>query len=213
MTLRRVEDALQRRAVLYDKKGDRHYDYISAWIKATRGSDPDASLYYLAVMLEGGEDPRFIVRRMVILASEDIGNADPGALSVATAAAQAVEHVGLPEARYALAQAAIYLSLAPKSNAAGAALSAAERHVREHGAAPVPGWLRSGPRPGQDEDPPTRYDNPHATPGTPLLAAAAARGRRRRALLRARRGGGGAGGAPGADSPGARPGDAIIASR
>ena len=96
MTLARVEDALQRRAVLYDKKGDRHYDYISAWIKATRGSDPDASLYYLAVMLEGGEDPRFIVRRMVILASEDIGNADPGALSVATAAAQAVEHVGLP---------------------------------------------------------------------------------------------------------------------
>ena len=85
--LARVEDALQRRAVLYDKGGDRHYDYISAWIKATRGSDPDASLYYLAVMLEGGEDPRFIVRRMVILASEDIGNADPEALSVATAAA------------------------------------------------------------------------------------------------------------------------------
>ena len=81
VTLARAEDALQRRAILYDKKGDRHYDYISAWIKATRGSDPDASLYYLAVMLEGGEDPRFIVRRMVILASEDIGNADPAALS------------------------------------------------------------------------------------------------------------------------------------
>ncbi len=92
----RAEDALQRRAVLYDKGGDRHYDYISAWIKATRGSDPDASLYYLAVMLEGGEDPRFIVRRMVILASEDIGNADPAALTVATAAAAAVEHVGPP---------------------------------------------------------------------------------------------------------------------
>jgi putative ATPase len=162
VSLARVEDALQRRAVLYDKDGDRHYDYISAWIKATRGSDPDASLYYLAVMLEGGEDPRFIVRRMVILASEDIGNADPGALSVATAAAQAVEHVGLPEARYALAQAAIYLSLAPKSNAAGRALSAAERHVREHGAAAVPGWLRSGPRPGQDRG---AYDNPHGHPG------------------------------------------------
>jgi putative ATPase len=162
VTLERVEDALQRRAVLYDKQGDRHYDYISAWIKATRGSDPDASLYYLAVMLEGGEDPRFIVRRMVILASEDIGNADPGALSLATAAAQAVEHVGLPEARYALAQAAIYLSLAPKSNAAGRALAAAERHVREHGAAPVPGWLRSGPRPGQDTG---GYDNPHDHPG------------------------------------------------
>jgi putative ATPase len=162
VTLSRLEDALQRRAVLYDKGGDRHYDYISAWIKATRGSDPDASLYYLAVMLEGGEDPRFIVRRMVILASEDIGNADPAALSVATAAAQAVEHVGLPEARYALAQAAIYLSLAPKSNAAGRALAAAERHVREQGAAAVPGWLRSGPRPGQERG---GYDNPHGHPG------------------------------------------------
>ncbi len=162
VTLARAEDALQRRAVLYDKQGDRHYDYISAWIKATRGSDPDASLYYLAVMLEGGEDPRFIVRRMVILASEDIGNADPAALSVATSAAQAVEHVGLPEARFALAQAAIYLSLAPKSNAAGRALGAAERHVREHGAAPVPAWLRSGPRPGQKTG---GYDYPHDRPG------------------------------------------------
>jgi len=181
VTLQHVEDALQRRAVLYDKGGDRHYDYASAWIKATRGSDPDASLYYLAVMLEGGEDPRFIVRRMVILASEDVGNADPQALSVATAAAQAVEHVGMPEARYALAQAAIYLSLAPKSDAAGRALSAAQRHVREHGAAPVPGWLRSGPRPGMraaderpaggagpahahDDSPSARYDNPHGHP-------------------------------------------------
>jgi putative ATPase len=177
VSLARVEDALQRRAVLYDKRGDRHYDYISAWIKATRGSDPDASLYYLAVMLEGGEDPRFIVRRMIILASEDIGNADPGALSVATAAAQAVEHVGLPEARYALAQAAIYLSLAPKSDAAGRALSAAARHVREHGAGAVPGWLLAetgmrakgerppasvGPRPGQERG---GYDNPHEHPG------------------------------------------------
>jgi putative ATPase len=158
VTLARAEDALQRRALLYDKRGDLHYDYISAWIKATRGSDPDASLYYLAVMLEGGEDPRFIVRRMIILASEDIGNADPAALSVATAAAQAVEHVGLPEARFALAQAAIYLSLAPKSNAAGKALAAASAHVREHGAAPVPAWLRSGPRPGQERG---GYDNPH----------------------------------------------------
>ena len=160
--LARAEDALQRRAVLYDKAGDRHYDYASAWIKATRGSDPDASLYYLAVMLEGGEDPRFIVRRMVILASEDIGNADPAALSVATAAAAAVEHVGLPEARYALAQAAIYLSLAPKSDAAGRGLSAAQAHVREHGAQPAPTWLRSGPRPGQDRG---GYENPHRLPG------------------------------------------------
>jgi putative ATPase len=160
--IERVQDALQRRAILYDKRGDRHYDYASAWIKATRGSDPDASLYYLAVMLEGGEDPRFIVRRMVILASEDIGNADPGALSVAVAAAQAVEHVGLPEARYALAQAAIYLALAPKSDAAGRALGAAQEHVRVHGAAAVPAWLRSGPRPGQDRG---GYENPHRLPG------------------------------------------------
>jgi len=162
VTLERARDALARRLVLYDKRGDRHYDYISAWIKATRGSDPDASLYYLAVMLEGGEDPRFIVRRMVILASEDIGNADPGALSVATAAALAVDRVGLPEARYALAQAAIYLALAPKSNAAGRALAAAESHVREHGAAPVPSWLRPGARPGQQTG---GYDNPHERPG------------------------------------------------
>jgi putative ATPase len=162
VTIARAEDALQRRAVLYDKGGDRHYDYISAWIKATRGSDPDASLYYLAVMLEGGEDPRFIVRRMVIFASEDVGNADPGALGVAVAAAQAVEHVGMPEAKFALAQAAIYLALAPKSNAAGQALGAAQRHVREHGAAPVPGWLRSGPRPGQEVG---GYDYPHDHPG------------------------------------------------
>ena len=162
MDVERVADALQRRAILYDRAGDRHYDYISAWIKATRGSDPDASLYYLAVMLEGGEDPRFIARRMVILASEDVGNADPGALAVAVAAAQAVEHVGLPEARYALAQAAIYLALAPKSNAAGRALSAAQEHVREHGAQPAPPWLRSGPRPGQDVG---GYDNPHGHPG------------------------------------------------
>ena len=96
MTLGDAEDALQRKAVLYDKAGDQHYDYISAWIKSTRGSDPDASLYYLAAMVEGGEDPRFIARRMIVLASEDIGNADPQALPIAVAAAHAVEHVGLP---------------------------------------------------------------------------------------------------------------------
>ena len=96
VTLADAEDAMQRKAVLYDKGGDQHYDYISAWIKSTRGSDPDASLYYLAAMLEGGEDARFIARRMIILASEDIGNADPQALPIAVAAAQAVEHVGLP---------------------------------------------------------------------------------------------------------------------
>jgi len=159
VTLQHAEDAMQRRAILYDRQADNHYDTISAWIKATRGSDPDASLYYLSVMLEGGEDPRFIVRRMVILASEDIGNADPQALSVATAAAAAVEHVGLPEAEFALAQAAIYLSLAPKSDAAKRAIGAARGYVREHGAEPPPGYLRSSVRARGD------YDYPHARPG------------------------------------------------
>jgi putative ATPase len=166
VTLEHAEDALQRRAVRYDRAGDQHYDTISAWIKATRGSDPDASLYYLAVMLEGGEDPRFIVRRMVILASEDIGNADPQALQVAVAAAQAVEHVGLPEGQYALAQAAIYLALAPKSNAATRAISAARRHVREHGAQLPPAYLRSAAYPGAAElGRGQGYDYPHDAPG------------------------------------------------
>ena len=147
VTLADAEDAMQRKALRYDKGGDQHYDYISAWIKSTRGSDPDASLYYLAAMLEGGEDARFIVRRMVILASEDIGNADPQALQVAVAAAHAVEHVGLPEATYALAQCAIYLALAPKSNAAGRALGAARRHIQEAGAAAPPAALRSAAYP------------------------------------------------------------------
>jgi len=158
VSVEHAEDALQRRIVHYDKKADSHYDTISAWIKATRGSDPDASLYYLAVMLEGGEDPRFIARRMVILASEDIGNADPNALTVATGAAAAVEHAGLPECQFALAQAAIYLSLAPKSDAAKRAIGAARDFVREHGASPPPVQLRSGGR-GKG------YDSPHSHPG------------------------------------------------
>jgi len=159
VTLAHAEDALQRRALLYDRQADRHYDTISAWIKATRGSDPDASLYYLAVMLEGGEDPRFIVRRMVILASEDIGNADPQALLVATAAADAVEHVGLPECQFALAQAAIYLSLAPKSDAAKRAVFAAREHIRERGAQAPPAHVRSSTRSDGG------YDNPHRREG------------------------------------------------
>jgi putative ATPase len=159
VTLGQAEDALQKRALLYDRKADRHYDTISAWIKATRGSDPDASLYYLAVMLEGGEDARFIVRRMVVLASEDVGNADPQALVVATAAAQAVEHVGLPECQFALAQAAIYLSLAPKSDAAKRSIGAARQYVREQGAHPPPAHLRSSTRSDGE------YDNPHRRPG------------------------------------------------
>ncbi len=159
VTLERAEAALQRRVVRYDKAADQHFDYASAWIKATRGSDPDASLYYLAVMIEGGEDPRFIVRRMVILASEDIGNADPQALVVATATAAAVEHVGMPEAVHALAQCAVYLALAPKSNASYRAIAAARRYVQEHGAALPPAPLRSRFRGGG------AYDYPHDRPG------------------------------------------------
>ena len=165
VTLRHAEDALQRKAVLYDKGGDRHYDTISAWIKATRGSDPDASLLYLATMLEGGEDPRFIARRMIVLASEDIGNADPRALELAAAAAHAVEHVGMPECALGLAQAAVYLSLAPKSNASYKALSAARRFVRDRGAPDPPPHLRSAAYPGakalgRGEG----YDYPHDRP-------------------------------------------------
>ena len=159
ITLERAEVALQRRAIRYDKAADQHYDFASAWIKATRGSDPDASLYYLAVMLEGGEDPRFIARRMVILASEDVGNADPQALVVAVSAAQAVEHVGLPEAAHALAQCAVYLALAPKSNASYVALGRARQHVQDHGAELPPDHLRSRLRGGGG------YDYPHDRPG------------------------------------------------
>jgi putative ATPase len=166
VTLARAEDALQRRAIRYDKDADQHYDTISAWIKATRGSDPDASLYYLAIMLEGGEDPRFIARRMVVLASEDVGNADPRALDVAVNAAHAVEHVGMPECQFALGQAAIYLALAPKSDAVKRALGAARGHVREHGAQLPPDHLRSAAYPaarklGRGQG----YDYPHDRPG------------------------------------------------
>ncbi len=166
VTLEQAEDAMQRKALRYDKAGDQHYDLISAWIKSTRGSDPDASLYYLAVMLEGGEDPRFIVRRMIVLASEDIGNADPRALGLAVAAAGAVEHVGLPECRFALAQAAVYLALAPKSNAAYRALDAATAQVREHGAQPPPPYLQSAAYPGAAQlGRGQGYDYPHGNPG------------------------------------------------
>jgi putative ATPase len=137
-----IEDAARKRPLVYDKGGDAHYDFVSAFIKSMRGSDPDASVYYLAAMLEGGEDPRFVARRMIVLASEDIGNADPRALLVAVAAAQAVEHVGLPEARLNLAQAAIYLARAPKSNAVITALGEASKDVRELGHTRPPAELR-----------------------------------------------------------------------
>jgi len=145
---RHVDDAARKRPLAYDKGGDRHYDFISAWIKSTRAGDVQASIYYLAAMIEGGEDARFIARRMIVLASEDIGNADPQALLVAVAAAQAVEHVGLPEARLNLAQAAVYLAKAPKSNASYKALGRATEAVRERGNLLPPAALRSAAYPG-----------------------------------------------------------------
>jgi putative ATPase len=165
ITLAVAEQAMQRKAVLYDKGGDRHYDLISAWIKATRGSDPDASLLYLAAMIEGGEDARFIARRMVVLASEDIGNADPRALTVAVDAAHAVEHVGMPECVHNLAQAAVYLALAPKSNASYKALKAARQWVRENGPVTPPDALRSAAYPGAKALGRGKgYDYPHDRP-------------------------------------------------
>ena len=165
ITMDVAEDALRRRAVRYDKAGDQHYDYISALIKSVRGSDPDAAIYYLVVMLEGGEDPRYLARRMIVLASEDIGNADPQALALAIATSQAVEHVGMPECSFALAQCAMYLALAPKSNSTLRALGAARRHVQEHGAQLPPAALRSAAYPGARAlGRGQGYDYPHDRP-------------------------------------------------
>jgi putative ATPase len=138
-----VEEAAQRKLVLYDKQADAHYDVISAFIKSLRGSDPDGALYYLAVMLTGGEDPKFIARRMIIFASEDIGNADPRALEVAVAVSRAVEFVGLPECRINLAHGVTYLSCAPKSNASYLGIEEALKEVEQHGALAPPVFLRS----------------------------------------------------------------------
>jgi putative ATPase len=140
-----VEEAAQHKALLYDKGGEEHYNVISAFIKSLRGSDPDAAVYWLMRMLESGEDPLFIVRRMVIFAAEDIGNADPHALSLAVATKEAVHFVGLPEARIPLAQAATYLATAPKSNASYKAMLAALDDVKKHGPLPVPLHLRNAP--------------------------------------------------------------------
>lgn len=138
-----LQEMLEKRPIFYDKKGEEHYNVISAFIKSLRGSDPQAGLYYLARMLEAGEDPKFIVRRLVIFASEDIGNADPQGLVVAVAAQQAVDFVGLPEARINLAQAVTYLALAPKSNASYRGIESALEEVRKSGALPVPFHLRN----------------------------------------------------------------------
>ena len=142
LDLEAAEEALQRRALPYDKAGDWHYDVISAFIKSMRGSDADAAVYWLARMLDAGEDPRFIARRMVIFASEDVGNADPTALQVAVAAHHALEFVGLPEAQLNLSQAAAYQALAPKSNASAVAIWRAQEDVKASGPLPVPTHLR-----------------------------------------------------------------------
>jgi len=140
-----AEEAMQHKTLLYDKGGEEHYNVVSAFIKSLRGSDPDAAVYYLVRMLEAGEDPRFILRRMVIFASEDVGNADPRALALAIDALQAVELVGLPEGVLPMSQAAIYLALAPKSNTALTAYAAARALVKERGSLPVPMKLRNAP--------------------------------------------------------------------
>ncbi len=142
ITLPVAEECIQRRAVLFDKDGDNHYDTISAFIKSMRGSDPDAAVYYLAKMLYAGESVTFIARRMMICASEDVGNADPQALVVATAAAQAVERVGMPEANLILSQAAIYIATAPKSNSCTIAIEGATEIVKKTGNLPVPTHLQ-----------------------------------------------------------------------
>jgi putative ATPase len=143
ITLGEVGEALQRRVVRYDRAGDNHYDVISAFIKSVRGSDPDAALYWLFLMLEGGEDPEFIARRLLVLASEDIGLADSGALRIVVAAADALAYVGLPEAAYHLAHATVYLAVAPKSNSIAHAIAAAKTLVQEGPAPNVPAHLRS----------------------------------------------------------------------
>jgi putative ATPase len=159
VTTEAVREASPTRILPYDKTGDVHYDVISAFIKSMRGSDPDAAVYWLARMINGGEDPKFIARRMLIFASEDVGNADPQALLIAHAAFKAAESIGWPEARINLAQAAIYLSLAPKSNASYSAIDAALAEVRTGPARQVPNHLRDRHRPGADEYGPYLY--PH----------------------------------------------------
>ena len=161
-----VEAAAQQRTLAYDRAGDGHYDVVSAFIKSVRGNDPDAALYWLATMVAAGEDPRFIARRLIVAASEDVGNADPRALQLAVAAAQALEWVGLPEAQYALAQATVFLAAAPKSDATGRAYWAAMDDVLGRGSLPVPGHLRNATwRERRDRGSGLGYRNPHELAG------------------------------------------------
>jgi putative ATPase len=161
-----IQEALQNRHVLYDKKGDYHYDIISAFIKSVRGSDPDAAIYWLAVMLEGGEDPLFVARRLIILASEDIGNADPAALPLAVAGFQAVHAIGMPEAAIVLAQVTAYLAGTEKSNASYMAINAAQQAVRQGDLPIVPLHLRNAPTKLMKAlDYHKDYRYPHSYPG------------------------------------------------
>lgn len=164
--LHHVEVAVQHAAIRYDRDGDQHYDVVSAFIKSVRGSDPDAALHYLARMLQAGEDPRFVARRLMILASEDIGMADPMVLQTATAAAQAVALVGMPEAQIILAHATIHAALAPKSNAVVVAIGEAAQDVRKGRVGVVPPWLRDAHYPGAADLGHGRgYAYPHDLPG------------------------------------------------
>lgn len=161
-----VQDTIQQKMALYDKSGEQHYDIISAFIKSLRGSDPNGALYWLARMIEGGEEPRFIARRMVIFAAEDIGNANPNALLLATSAFQAVEMIGYPECRIILAQAASYLAASVKSNASYMAIGQAQSLVRQTGDLPVPLHLRNAPtKLMKDLDYGKEYAYPHDFPG------------------------------------------------
>jgi putative ATPase len=163
ITLDVAQESIQRRAVLYDKDGDAHYDTISAFIKSVRGSDPDAALYWLAKMLYAGEDPRFILRRLIILAGEDIGLADPMGIVVASSAAQAFDYIGLPEGVYPIVEATLYLATAPKSNSAGAYFKAMKK-LEEEGQVSVPRHLQDANRDavtGQGKD----YVYPHEFEG------------------------------------------------
>ncbi len=160
-----LDEAIQSKTLIYDKQGEYHYDTISAFIKSVRGSDPDAALYWLAVMLEGGEKPEFIARRLIILASEDIGNADPNGLTLATSGFQAVHMIGMPEASLILAQVTTYLASAPKSNASYKAIKAATQAVKESGTPSVPLHLRNAPTDlMKDMDYGKDYQYPHSYP-------------------------------------------------
>ncbi len=164
ITLETAQEAVQRRVVAYDKSGDEHYDTISAFIKSVRGSDPDAALYWLAKMLLAGEDPRFIMRRLYILAAEDIGLADPQAITVVAACSQALEWVGLPEAEYHLAEATLYLATAPKSNSTKAIFEAKD-FIEKHGTGEVPTHLKDGSRDKETLGHGKGYLYPHSFPG------------------------------------------------